>query len=229
MKKILGHAFLAMFLISCGSSKKTTERVLEDVEHDAIKRDFVVTDASSNRRPGWIEDAQVWASQNAGEEKKYRYFSFETEPKVNRQVACDLAKANARADIAAEITTFIDRSLVSTMEGAAAINENNPQIQAMKDYVDSTLVEKVQALVHGSSVLKTYWEKRSYRKKLGAVRDYTSFTCAVYVQMERERLKEAVEKAATLVIDQTTDPELKEKAQDALKDAAVNFDRMRRM
>lgn len=229
MKKVLAYLALSLVLFSCGSSDKKEERIIEDVEHETIKRDYTVTDASSNRRPGWIEDAQVWANQNGGEVAEYRYFSFETEPKVNRQVACDLAKANARADIAAEITTFIDRSLVSTLEGAASVNENDPNVMAMKDFVDTTLVEKVQSLVFGSSVLKTYWEKRNYRKKLGAVRDFTAFTCAVYIQMNRDRLNDAVDRAARMVIDQTTDPELKAKAQDALKDAALNFDKMRRM
>ena len=68
-----------------------------------IKKEYEVRDASSNFRPGWIEDAEVWAKQNEKDLDKNRFFSFETEPKVVRSVACDIAKANARADIASEI------------------------------------------------------------------------------------------------------------------------------
>ena len=72
---------------------------------------------------------RFWASsnENAG---TFRYFSYETEPKVNRSMARSLAKANAKADIAGEIVTFIDKSIASSVEGKASIDENNPSIQA---------------------------------------------------------------------------------------------------
>ena len=98
---------LPALFISCSSSKKE-EKKLQEVVHSTIKRDFEVRDASSNTRPGWIEDAEVWATSNEKNAGTYRYFSYETEPKVNRSMACSLAKANAKADIAGEIVTFID-------------------------------------------------------------------------------------------------------------------------
>lgn len=218
----------ALAMSACGSSEKE-EKKLEERVHEGIQRDYVVTDASSNTRPGWIEDAQVWASQNTGDLDEYRYFSFETEPKVNRRVACDLAKANARADIAAEITTFIETNLVSTTEGSAAIDQNNPSFQAMKDYTETTLVEKVQAMIYGSSVLKTYWEKRNYKQDRGARRDFIAYTCAVYVQMERDRLNEAIQNAADMVTQQAQDPAVQQRAREALDQASENFNKIRQL
>lgn len=94
---------LSLLGAACSSKKK-----VKDIDNTAtISRDFEVKDASSTTRPGWIEDASVWVEQENMDVMKYRYFSFETEPKVNREIACNLAKANVRADIASEITTFI--------------------------------------------------------------------------------------------------------------------------
>ena len=66
---------LPVFLVGCSSSKKE-EKKLKEVTHSTIKRDFEVRDASSNTRPGWIEDAEVWATSN---EKKSKNISNTTE------------------------------------------------------------------------------------------------------------------------------------------------------
>jgi hypothetical protein len=155
--------------------------------------------------------------------EKYRYFSFETEPKVNREIACNLAKANVRADIAAEITTFIQKSLASSEEGAAAIDANNPKTQPMREFVSNTLAEKVQSLVHGAAVVKTYWEKRQFLQKLGAKKDYLGFTCATLVQMERERLKSAIQKASEEIVKTVDDVDTKENVKKALEKIDEDF------
>jgi hypothetical protein len=212
----------------CSSSSKKEGKKLQEVVHSTIKRDFEVRDASSNTRPGWIEDAEVWASSNDNQAKSFRYFSYETEPKVNRNMACSLAKANAKADIAGEIATFIDKSIASSVEGKASIDENNPSIQSLREFVSNNLTQKTQSLIHGAAIVKTYWEKRKYLKEKGAKRDFTAFTCAVFVRMKRERLETAVEKAANFVVQKTDDPETKENVKKALKDAATNFVKARR-
>ena len=143
-----------ILLTSCGSSKKDL-RELEERKHEEIKRDFVVRDSSSNFRPGWIEDAEIWAKNHTLDMKKYRYFSYETEPKISRGSACDLAKANTKVDIAGEIATFIDKTFSESKEGKIGIDENNPNITALKEYMESTLAQKIQALIHGASVVKT--------------------------------------------------------------------------
>lgn len=226
--KSVAVIILALATVGCSSTSKDNKRQLEERKHTDIKRDYTVVDASSNTRPGWIEDASIWAYQNMDNKDNYRFFSFETEPKVSRQIACEIARANARGDIAGEITTFISRTLATTSEGQAGIDPNNPNVQALRNFVDSSLVERVQAIIHGSSVIKTYWERRNYTKRLGAREDYTAFTCAVYVRMEQERLNEAIDRAAKIVIDEARDQDLKAKVTNALKDAKVDFERMRR-
>lgn len=211
MKMLIGMLVL-ISLVGCSSKKK----VVEVDNTETIKKDYEVKDASSNVRPGWIEDAEIWAEQES-KGKDYRYFAFETEPKVNREIACNLAKANARVDIAGEITTFIQKTLGASTEGQAAIDANNPKTQPMREFVENTLAEKIQSLINGAAVTKTYWEKRNFQKKLGAPKDYTGFTCAVLVRMEAEQLRAAVAKAGEDIVQKADDPDTKANVKKALE------------
>ncbi|MBT3586176.1 MAG: hypothetical protein HN509_14815 [Halobacteriovoraceae bacterium] len=223
MKKLLVITMLLGFGVSCSSVRTTEQRDLEEKEHDDLKKDYLVRDSSSPMRPGWVEDAEVWANNKKLDIGTYRYFSYETDPSVSRKMSCNQAKANARADIAGEIATFIDKSLASSEEGANAIDENNPQTKGLRQFVSNTLAEKVQAIMHGVSVRKTYWEKRKYKKKMGAKRDFTAFTCAVFLRVPTERLTRAIDEAANHVANAADDPETKANVKNALQDASKNF------
>lgn len=214
---------ILVFFVACASKKK-----VKDVDNtETISKDYEVRDASSNIRPGWIEDAEVWTEQENMDTKKYRYFAFETEPKVNREIACNLAKSNAKSDIASEITTFIQKTLAASSEGAAAIDPNNPSTRPMREFVSNTLAEKVQSLIHGAAPIKTYWEKRNYLKKLGAKKDYIGFTCATLVRMDSARLEAAIEKASEELVDKA-DPEVKENVKKALEKIDEDFVKARK-
>ncbi len=219
--KLLSILLILSLGVACSSKKK---KEVADVDNSAtIKKDFVVRDASSNTRPGWIEDAEVYADQENMDVKKYRYFSFETEPKVNREIACNLAKANVRTDIAGEITTFIQKTLGASTEGQAAIDANNPKTQPMREFVENTLAEKIQSLINGAAVVKTYWEKRNYTKELGAKKDYIGFTCASLVRMDADRLRAAVDKASEDLVEKADDPETKANVKKALENISNDF------
>ncbi len=218
--KLMSMILILSIGVACSSKKKE----VKDVDNsETISRDFEVKDASSTIRPGWIEDAEGWTAQEKMDTEKYRYFSFETEPKVNREIACNLAKANVRADIAGEITTFIQKTLGSSTQGQAAIDANNPKTLALREYTENTLAEKVQSLVHGAAVIKTYWEKRNYQVKLGAKKDFIGFTCASLVRMETNRLKAAIDKASEDLVKKADDPEVKENVKKALENIDEDF------
>lgn len=217
--KLMSVLLVLSLGVACSSKKK-----VKDVDNsETISRDFEVRDASSTVRPGWIEDAEVWVEQEKMDVKKFRYFSFETEPKVNREIACNLAKANVRVDIASEITTFIQKSLAASTEGQAAIDPNNPKTLPMREYVSNTMAERVQSLIHGAAVIKTYWEKRNYMQKMGAKKDYVGFTCATLIRMESARLKAAVDKASEDLVEKADDPETKENVKKALENLSDDF------
>lgn len=217
--KLMSVLLVLSLGVACSSKKK-----VKDVDNsETISRDFEVRDASSTVRPGWIEDAEVWVEQEKMDVKKFRYFSFETEPKVNREIACNLAKANVRVDIASEITTFIQKSLAASQEGQAAIDPNNPKTAPMREYVSNTMAERVQSLINGAAVIKTYWEKRNYMQKMGAKKDYIGFTCATLIRMETARLKAAVDKASEDLVEKADDPETKENVKKALENLSDDF------
>ncbi len=215
------HLILMLSLVACSSTKEEAE--LEERENEDIQRDYVVSDASGKIRPGWVEDPVLWSKEYGKDINKYRFFSYETEPKVGRKVACDLAKANVRADIAAEISTFIDKQLGTSIEGVSSVDENNPDVQGLKEYTESTLVEKTKSLVHGASVIKTYWEKRRYQQDLGAKKDYMAYTCAVYIRMDAGTLAKAVDNAAKAVIERASKTTVKDNVKNALENASEDF------
>lgn len=211
---------LTLTLVSCGSSssKKGGE------EHTTLSRDYDVREAQDNVRPNWTSDTDQFAKDQS-DGNTFRYFAFETTPKVDRETACDLAKANARSDVASEIATFIEKSLGTSKEGSASIDPNNPDTRPLREFIEVTLAEKTKALIHGAQVVKTYWEKRHYQQSKGAKRDYVGYTCAALIKIEKERLKQAIEEAANHVIKKVDDPATKENVKKALKDAAENFDK----
>jgi hypothetical protein len=216
--KLFFFLLILSISLSCSSKKKVV-----DVDNSkTIVKDYEIRDASSNTRPGWIEDAELWTEQEKMDVTKYRYFSFETEPKVNREIACNLAKANVRTDIASEITTFIQKSLASSSEGSAGIDANNPKTQPLREYVSNTMGERVQSLINGAAVIKTYWEKRNYMQKMGAKKDYVGFTCATLIRMETGRLKAAIDKASEDLVEKA-EPELKDKVKKALENLDEDF------
>ena len=176
----------ALVLGACSSSK------FKSTEHEDIERDYEVKDSSSNSRPGWIEDANGWAGENDIDTKSLTYYSFETTPKVSRQIACDLAKARARADIAGEIATEISKQIDQEVSGNPGIDENNPDISSLKEFVDSFLSSRIQRSVYGAKVSKTYWEKRFYQKDLGAKKDFYGHTCAVFVSISKANLNKSI-------------------------------------
>jgi hypothetical protein len=219
MMKLVSIMLILLLGAACSS-----KRTVKEVDYSStISRDYEVRESTTNGvRPGWIEDPEIWAEQEKMDSKKFRYFAFETEPKVNREIACNLAKANVRSDIASEITTFIQKSLATSTEGSTAIDPSNPKTQPMREYVSNTLAERVQSLIHGAAVIKTYWEKRNYLQKMGAKKDYLGFTCAAFIRMESARLKAAIDKASEDLVEKA-DPELKENVKKALENIDEDF------
>jgi hypothetical protein len=231
MKKLAIVVMMMTIMASCSSEKKKPteeDRPLEVVKHTEIQKEYEVRDASSNFRPAWIEDAEVWAKQNEKDLNKNRFFSFETEPKVTRSVACDIAKANVNADVASEISNFIDKTFAQSTEGNASVNLNDPKLAALREYMSTNLSQKVQSLIHGAAIVKTYWEQREYKKSLGSKEDFKAYTCAVLIRMDAERLKKSVEDAASFVAKKVEDKEMKQKVEKALENVSDNFIKARK-
>jgi F0F1-type ATP synthase alpha subunit len=226
------HLLLSLFLIfsfGCSSSsKKIEDREIVEEEHENLKRDYEVREASSSTRPGWLEDAEVWAKQNNLNIEKYRFFSFETTPKVDRTMACSMARQQAKSQIAGEVTSFIEETLMTYREGEATIDMNNPTNTPLKEFVENSLGEKIAAQLQGVQMAKTYWEKRFYLKDLGAVKDFQGFTCAILLRMEDSQLKNLIQRASEEVQKEANkNSDLKSKVTDALENLEESFSKSR--
>lgn len=207
---------LFSFFVGCSSSTPTKEK-LEEIEHEAIELDYEVRDASHTTRPGWVQNATLWAEETEKDLEKFRFHSYQTGVKVDRETACQLARVQAKSDLASEISSFINKTMATSTEGQSNINENNPQAQALLEYVENNLAEKVQTFLSGARIDASYWEKRQYIQKKGAARDYSGYTCAVLIKIENKYLSEAIDRSVNAIINKASTPELKSNVQDALK------------
>lgn len=213
-------SILALLItVGCSSTKDD----VADKKHEDLERNYKVRDASSNYRPGWVVNANLWAKKNGLNVSSTRYFSFETGPKVDRDIACNMAKANAKVDIAGEISSYIEKELTSRQEGDAFIDENNPEDKKLLHFVSNVLTERIMSTLHGVAVEKTYWEKRNYEKDLGAKKDFTAYTCAVFVKIDSDALAEAVEKASKRVVKEANKSGKGKQVEGILKDAPEGF------
>lgn len=193
--------FILLVLAGCSSSKVKKEPAMEEVDNKkTIKLDYVVKDASVKQRPTWVEDGERWAKEYREDAGTHRYFSYTTESKADKELACQIAKAQARADIASQISTVIKKN-ISIANDSVTLAQKEPKLQS---YLEETFTEDIQANLHGVSVEKTYWEKREYSQKKGATKDFIGYSCSALLKMQRESLQKAVDAAAQKIVEKTS-------------------------
>lgn len=205
---------ISLIVIGCGSSSKKKE----EPKPRSFQKEYKVVDAQYGITPAWINEPQDWArSKDTKDANEYRYFVYDTDVKNSRSIACRIAKANASATIATEITQFIKQSLATSTQGNPIDLDSK-----LDEYVEATLAQEVQSFVVGARVFRTYWEQRKYMKELGADRDFKGFTCAALVKISRNNLQRAVRRAQKK-IEGVANPEVKDNVKKALADAEKKF------
>ena len=144
-------------------------------------------------------------------------------------MACDLAKANTKADIAGSIATEITKQFDSEVSGNSAIDENNPQVRKVKEFASSFLSARIQRSVYGGMIKKTYWEKRQYEVERGAAKNFRGFTCAILVEIAKKSLDKSIalaEKELEKVIEKEAPQQLsKEQVQEIIKKTKENLNK----
>ncbi len=172
----LSVIILVVVLISCSSR--------------TLKKSYIVEDASHQEIPGWVSEASTWTEKNIKDHKKYKFYSFTTDPKNSRTVACEVAKIRSSSEIASEVTQFIKHSFSTTTEGNAKdLNET------LDEYIDETLTKEVRSHIVGAQIIRKYWEKRSFKVDLGAKRDVSGYTCSTLIQISKSNMKTAFDMA----------------------------------
>lgn len=176
MKKSLVLLSILVFTMSC--SRK-------------FKKDYDVADASSKDIPGWIENPQEWADDEDEDDfKAHRYYVVNVDARKSREIACKIAKAQARAEVASEVTAFIKSTFAQSTHGDALKTD-----EELNEYIEDTLAQEVQAFVVGASVLREYWEKRNFSQEKGAQKDWSGYTCSALIKISKKNLEKAFKRA----------------------------------
>jgi len=185
----------------------------------SLKKDYDVVDASQRITPIWIYDSNEWVEDNdSDDKKKFKYYTFTSEPKNSRVSACELAKLRANSEIASEVTQFIKHSLSTSTEGDTKALDSG-----LDEYMDETLTKEVQSYVVGAQTIQKYWEKRNFKKELGAKKDISGYTCSVLVKISKANMKKAFDMAFKKLEAKSKKYNLKEKIQKAKEEVQKEF------
>lgn len=207
MKKLFFFAMISLVATSCGSSAKK-----EEVKEERVfKKDYDLVDASDKLSPEWIDEPSKGDASK--ERKNFRYFVNES-ANTEKRLCLRSAEARATARIAQEIAQFMKNSYAeATQNGDSEVNE----------YMQEQLATEAQAFVVGSQVVKTYWEKRSYKEALGAEEDKVEYNCFALVKMPKKTLEKAVKSSVRKLVEGIENPEVKQKTDKALSEVASKF------
>lgn len=170
MKYLIILNLLLVFLVSCSSRK--------------LQKDYVVVDSSHQDVPEWVEDLDEWIEDEEKNKNRYRYFTYTSDPKNDRQISCDLASARAGTYIAGEISQTIKQNIESFKNG-----DPNSKNEKLDQYVEEKLSKVIQAKLVGVKTYKTYWEKRRFQKELGAKKNKDAYTCTKLLKVPKSDMK----------------------------------------
>ncbi len=209
----LGILIALIFVL--GACSSTTKK-----EARTFKKSYEVVDAKTPIIPDWLEDPQEKNGDAQKMRNEHRYYVSSTEDMKNKRLCIRSSQARATALIASEITQLLkDQYTESTQASGGDDGEN-------EIYMSETLANEVMAYLTGVSTINQYWEKRRYSKELGAEEDHASYACWSLVRIPVKVLKNAIREAQKKFVDGQKDPEVKEKAQKALKDVENKLDKI---
>jgi len=151
-----------------------------------LQKEYKVVDSNFEDVPEWIADYKDWLGDQ--DQEKNKFYKFETDPKNDREMACKIAKAQASSHVAGEVKVKIKENLTQAIEGDSSDFETK-----LQEYVSNNLSMDIEANLSGLEVLNSYWEKRAYKKELGADKDYKAWSCTVLLKISKENLMKSIE------------------------------------
>lgn len=207
MKLMLAMALMTTLFVSCGSSEKEKRPELKATEYTVIE-----TSTGTIGRPEWVQNPEEGDKEK--NRNNYRYFINESEHS-NKRLAMRSAEARANARIAQEIAQFIKNTFSEATQGGDE--------EDVSEYMEEQLAQEVQTFIVGAEVIKSFWEKRNYSKEAGADENKKTYYSYALVRMDKDNLAKAVKRSRQKLLSNISAPEVKKKAQDALKDAEQAF------
>jgi len=172
----LGIVYSLIFATSCSGLSKAYKGDQDKALSEKLAReDFIVLNRSQEKRPLWISHPQKFGNKK-GDGNGRLYFSFETTPKIEKEMACNIARAYAREDLSRFFITFFTKG-----EEHRVWNEflSNKGHEFLRDFLKS------------SRLIRTYWEQRRYRNEFDESQS-SSYTCALLINIKEEEFKHAM-------------------------------------
>jgi hypothetical protein len=143
-----------------------------------VKKDYLITDVSSEKKPVWVKNG-VYNPKNS----EYKYFVSESE-NADRRLCLRSSSSRGTAKISSEIANIIENTYQEVIEDKNLKKEN---ISSEK------LIQTIKGYIAGVEQDGVYWEKRNYKKELGAKDDVEKYNCFTLLKMKNADYNKAVD------------------------------------
>lgn len=184
--------FLMVFLFACSQSsiEKEFSRYTAPSESGTLLRkvareDYKVIKSSSKMKTDWISHPQKYGVKELKNKKEQLFFSFMTGPKTSLDIACTMARAFTRQDMADFLVKFYREGEESREWDSFLVTEGH---EYFKNFFKQATLEK------------TYWEHREYRSELNFQGRKDAYICALLIRVNEKALRKVIKKFQTKVI-----------------------------
>ena len=167
MKKVIGFTSLvavsALFVSACASNAPERE-----------KFSYTIADASLQERPAWIEHVDAISK----DDKDYKYFVGDFE-NINKTLCQKGAEARASEKVVSDIKQKIRSRFVDDV-----VNVNGEVDQQ----TGAALEKNLNSKLGGIETVRSYWELKNFKVKMGAEEDSQIYSCHAVVKVKKATL-----------------------------------------
>ena len=166
MKKGIGFtSLLAASVLIAGCASNAPER--ENFT-------YTIADASLDKRPEWLEDLSVLS--NGDNDYKYFIGDFEN---INKTLCQKGAEARASEKVVSDIKQKINSRFVDDV-----VNVNGEVDQQ----TGAALEKNLRSKLGGIETVRSYWELKNFKVKMGADEDEKIYSCYAVVKVKKATL-----------------------------------------
>ena len=181
--------YALIFATSCSGLTGGFQADQDKVSSQKLAReDFIILNRSQEKRPLWISHPQKFGKLKTDNSGRL-FFSFETTPKIKKEMACNIARAYAREDLSRFIIRFFT-------EGE--------EDRAWNEFLVTQGHEFLRDFLKSSRLMRTYWEQRRYRNDYDD-NESISYTCALLISIREVEFKKAILELQNRVIKHLND------------------------
>ena len=181
-----------------------------------IKHDYIITDASHDKKPVWVQDVKKFEKKKENEADKYKYFRAEG-TSINKRLCEKSAIDNTNITIAGEISTEID----NLYTGVVNVSGEESLVSDDKKEQTKTLIKNN---LSGVEPREGYWEKRKYSTELGADKDKVVYYCYQLSRVKRDTHNKIINEMINKNLKKIKDEDAKEEAKKIVEENAKKSD-----